>query len=195
MDVVVGWPGSVADGRIWSNSGLRQRIDEFFRWLPSHPVPTKRTEASEMVQEEVPSFILADSAYPSNQRMVPTFRPTDCKNCPVTKKLNEKLASVRYCIEMAFGRCKGRFRILNRPIECARDDVTRATRLISAVLTLHNFLITVEDDTVFDNVHNTDELDEDDVDNVDMTDGDEDTCTRTVLLRYARWQIDAGIIR
>ena len=96
---------------------------------------------------------------------------------------------------MAFGRCKGRFRILNRAMECARDDVTRATMLIVAVFTLHNFLVTVDDDTVFDNVETTDGLDVEDVDNVDIADEDEDTCTRAVLLCYTRWQLDAGIIR
>jgi len=185
----------VADGRIWCNSSLKQRIDEFLSGLPSHPVPTKATAASEMIQEQVPAFILLDLAYPSNQRMVPTFRNTECKSCPITKKLNEKLASIRYCIEMAFGRCKGRFRILNRAMECARDDVTRATMLIVAVFTLHNFLVTVDDDTVFDNVETTDGLDVEDVDNVDIADEDEDTCTRAVLLCYTRWQLDAGIIR
>ena len=36
---------------------------------------------------------------------------------------------------------------MNRDLECATEDITRATTLITAIFTLHNFLIDVQDET------------------------------------------------
>ena len=43
--------------------------------------------------------------------------------------------------------CKGRFRLLNRPnLKCAKDNITRATKFITAIFMLYNFLIDLEDE-------------------------------------------------
>ena len=147
VDLVVGWPGSVGDGRIWNNSGLNAQLERFLSALPPIYVSTKETNTSPVQQEAVQAFILADSTYSSTSCMVPTFKTTECNRCPITKKLNYKLASIRYSIEHAFGLCKGRFRLLNRPLESAKDDIVRAIKLIAAIFILHNFLIDVQDDT------------------------------------------------
>src|SRR5438045_4817135 len=99
-----------------------------------------------MQYEKIPPFILIDSAYPSTKHTVPTFKTTECRRNPLVKQLNRKLGSIRYCIEQAFGICKNRFRVFNRPLECAKDDVTQATKLITAIFTLHNFLLDEESD-------------------------------------------------
>jgi hypothetical protein len=147
VELTVGWPGSVADARVWANSGLNRKAEAFLSQLPSTTIPTKVDDASETKTEVVPAFILADSAYPNTSRVVTTYKTTECDQCAITKKLNRKLASVRYCIENAFGICKGRFRLLNRPLECAHEDLARAIMLVVAIFTIHNFLIDEHDET------------------------------------------------
>jgi hypothetical protein len=135
--------------------------------------------------------------------MVPTFKNTECGRCAIVKQLNRKLASIRYSIENAFGICKGRFRLLNRPLECAREDITRAIRLITAIFTLHNFLIDENDDCVIEveTIQETD-IDSEDIDEdeeVYPNDEDEEVypndeaeevmiATREILLRHMRWK-------
>jgi hypothetical protein len=88
---------------------------------------TMNPNTKEVQYEDVPAFVLSDSAYCSDSRMVPTFKNTDCSRCRVTHKLNTKLTGIPYYIENAFGILKGRFRILLMPLECAREDVGGAT--------------------------------------------------------------------
>jgi hypothetical protein len=143
----VGWPGSVADGRVFANSYLKTNLEQLLSPIPSFPVFTKASSTTrETQQENVPAFILADSAYPSTSRVVPTFKNYECSNRDVNK-LNKRLSSVRYIVEQAFGVCKGRFRLLNRPLECAKDDIVRASYLITAIFVVHNYLIDENDDT------------------------------------------------
>jgi len=189
IDLTVGWPGSVADGRVWANSSLKRKLEMFLSPLPAIPVATIN-EASETTHELISAFILADSAYPNTRRVVTTFKNTECDQCPITKRLNRKLASARYCVENAFGICKGRFRIFHRPLECAAEDVTRAIILVVAVCTLHNFLIDVHDDTEIHEeprrANETFETREDeDLDNSERE--DPLSTTRTALWRYVRW--------
>jgi DDE superfamily endonuclease len=190
IDLTVGWPGSVADGRVWANSALKAKLKTLLQSLPSIPVATRATDTSPMQQEFIPPFIMADSAYGSTARMVPTFKNTECARCPLTKQLNARLSGIRYCIENAFGICKGRFRLLNRPLECAKEDVTRATRLITAIFILHNFLIDENDETrvqpVYDEDSSEDEDEDEDKDEV-VDNEDELTETRHILMRHMRW--------
>jgi hypothetical protein len=189
IDLVVGYPGSVADGRIWANSNLNNRLEAFFTDLPSTPITTQAIGDNRAQIESIPAFILADSAYPSTQRVVPTFRTTECNRCQITKKLNRKLASVRYCIENAFGICKGRFRILNNPLECAAEDITRAAMLVVAVFTLHNFLIAEDDDTDIAPIEREAEEIVDEVADIEME--NQGLSTRDILWRHIAWQEEA----
>ena len=200
IEVTVGWPGSVADGRVFSNSFFKTNLEWLLGDLPSVPVATRISSTSRETQyENVPAFILADSAYPSTSRVVPTFKNNECNRDRDIKKLNTKLASIRYCIEHAFGVCKGRFRLLNRPLECAKEDVIRASYLITAIFVLHNFLIDEHDDTPIDAV----EHDAGDDASNDLTGGDSDDLndenentrglsTRTILLRHMYWLNHGG---
>jgi DDE superfamily endonuclease len=191
VNLTVGWPGSVADGRVWANSGLNSNAEAYLSPLPPVFVATKASDTSPTQQEAVYSFILADSAYPSTSRIVPTFKTTECDRCPITKKLNYKLASIRYYIENAFGICKGRFRLLTRPLECAKDDVVRAVHLITAIFTLHNFLVDINDGTSIEPEASSEEaLSENDGDGREIDDDGDDT-TRAILLRHIRW-LDAA---
>jgi len=190
VDLIVGWPGSVADGRVFSNSSLKANLERLLAPLPSTPVATKATDTSETRQEPIPAFILADSAYCSTSRLVPTFKTTECNRCKITKSLNYRLASIRYCIENAFGICKGRYRLLMRPLECAKEDVSRAIPLITSIFILHNFLIDEKDRTPIEAVE-THELDVEDAQNNDGAENDgvenHEFGTREILLRHIRW--------
>src|SRR5579871_858053 len=114
---------------VWNNSGLNAQLEQFLSALPPIYVSTKETNTSPVQQEAVQAFLLADSAYSSTSYMVPTFKTTECNRCPITKKLNYQLASIRYSIEHAFGLCKGRFRLLNRRLESAKDDIVPVVKL------------------------------------------------------------------
>ena len=146
---------------------------------------------TETINEFVPAFLLGDSAYPNNARIITTFKNMDCARCLITKRLNQKLAGARYYVENAFGICKGRFRILSRALECAMEDITRAITLVAAVCILHNFLIDVRDETdiipdprseneTFMTREDGDLIDEQDENNIGVT-------TRDILLRHIRW--------
>ena len=99
------------------------------------------------------------------------------------KTANIKSETIRYCIKQAFGMCKGRFRLLNRPnLKCAKDNITRATKFITAIFMLYNFLIDLEDEE--DDI----EVDRRDID-IDINDGNEisdeqDLVTRDTLRRH-----------
>lgn len=190
--MLVGWPGSVHDGRVWRNSTLKQNLATFLSNIPSVPVAAQHANNDQMHYEHVSPFILADSAYPSTKHIVPTFRTTECNRDQTVKKLNKKLSSIRYCIEQAFGICKGRFRLLQRPLECSKDDVTRATKLITVIFTLHNFIIdqNLEEDNLNDIawIRNIDDDEEEEVEEEDEEEEEEeDNATRNILLRHMRW--------
>jgi DDE superfamily endonuclease len=89
----------------------------------------------------VPAFILGDSAYPNQKRILPTFKTTECDKSHIIRRLNRKLASARYSIENAFGLCKGRFGILNQELQCAAKDNKRAVILVTAFLQFIIFLL------------------------------------------------------
>jgi hypothetical protein len=187
VDLTVGWPGSVADERVWDNSSLNARLEGLLDNIPSISVTTKASDTNQIQQESVPPFILADSAYPSTTHMVRTFRKTDCGCCRYTKRLNYKLAAIRNCIGNAFGICKGRFRILNHPLKCAKHDVKRAVMLITAIFTLHNFLIDENDET---NIELSDTMLErtagEDPEEI-LPEDNGDFGTRDILLRHIHW--------
>lgn len=189
----MGWPGSVADGRVFANSHLKANLEQLLSAIPPYPLRTKASSTSHETQNEyVPAFILADSAYPPTSRVVPTFKNNECST-PDIRDLNTRLAAIRYSVENAFGICKGRFRLLNRPLECAKEDVVRAVYLITAILVVHNFLIDENDDTPV----SLEDVEVDDANNGgasvrepdqgDQRDEFVGIKTRDILLRHIHW--------
>ena len=61
--------------------------------------------------------------------------------------MNKKLGGARYHVENAFGILKARFRIFQRPLECAAEDIRFAIILICTVFVLHNFLVDIQDNS------------------------------------------------
>jgi hypothetical protein len=80
---------------------------------------------------------------------------------------------------------KGRFRLLNRNLECATNDVKRATTLITAIFTLHNFLIDEQDPICIEPIFRAVTEDEDDLEE----EGNNGTKTRDIPWR-ARCQYE-----
>jgi len=138
IDLTVCWPGSVANGHVWANSALKANIENFLSPLPVIPIAIVN-EAGETINELVPAFLLGDSVYPNNARMVTTFKNMDCARCSVTKHLNQKLAGACYYVKNVFGICKGWFRIITNPLECATEDIIRAIMLVAAVCIFTTF--------------------------------------------------------
>src|SRR5438552_3968257 len=77
LDVEIGWPGSVGDARIFENSYLNRVHRDLLAQIPTTPVVTGAIDAHTSV-EEIPAFILADSAYANTRHMVTTYKVTEC---------------------------------------------------------------------------------------------------------------------
>ena len=126
FDVVIKWPGSVHDGRIFSNSWLNESLRN--EYVPSR---------SKIIVEgggPVPVCILGDPAYPLLSFLMKEF---------VNRGANEKeqffgfkLSFARMVIECAFGRLKGRFGCLRREMDINIEDLPY---VIHACFLLHNF--------------------------------------------------------
>jgi DDE superfamily endonuclease len=141
LNIVVGYPGSCADGRIFNESNLRRSLSEHLRGEP-YPLTTGwNADRDEPVVESIPQFILADSGFANTRHVVTTFEIRQVRSDPVVRNLNRRLSALRYHVECAFGLLKGRFRVLQRPSDLAVHDVRRAIVLFSSLFALHNFAL------------------------------------------------------
>ena len=126
MDTNVGRPGCMHDARVFTLSSLYTRLmsGQLFR-----PNSTQNIEGT-----EVPTLILGDPAYPLLPNLMKCY-PTTGRLNRFQTKFNKKLCSARYVVEHAFGRLKGRWRILNK-----RNDhqLSFIKTLVHACCTLHN---------------------------------------------------------
>lgn len=197
IDVEAGWPGSVGDRRIWRNSLLCRQYKDWLSQFPEISIPTGQLSDGTLIHEDVPAFILADSAYPNAKHMVMTFKNSDLKDAE-TSALNKKLGGARYHVENAFGILKARFLIFQAPLACAREDARIAVFLVCAIFVLHNFLIDIRDSVgrEFENdVGNFDQnAHNNGLANNGLTeDGDQENEsleTRNILLRHTTWRLD-----
>src|SRR5436309_409215 len=121
------------------------RYQAWLSQFPSSSLATGLLATGEQVLEDIPPFILADSAYSNTKHIVTTFKTTECTRDPVICALNKKLGGTRYHVGNAFGILKKCFQIFQRPLDCATEDIRLAIILSCSVLTLHNFLIDVKD--------------------------------------------------
>ena len=125
-DVVIKWPGSVHDARMFYNSRLNEMLQNdtiapLYTTLVPGTVP-------------VPVCILGDPAYPLLPRVMKEFPGGG--NTVKEQFFGYRLSSARMAIECAFGRLKGRFGALRRDMDINIDDLPH---VIHACFVLHNF--------------------------------------------------------
>jgi hypothetical protein len=128
LDLEIGWPGSVGDCRIFESSDLNGKYEEELTRLGTTALTT-----GEDIDEEIPAFILGDSAYRNSRHMVTTYKVTECKADASVRHLNFQLSKARYKVEHAFGLLKGRFHVFEKPLRSAGEDLSFSVRLISRV--------------------------------------------------------------
>jgi hypothetical protein len=91
-------------------------------------------------------FLLADSAYPSNQYTIPAYKGADLL-IPENVDFNYHLAQSRVRIEHAIGILKGRFASLREMRSQIRNrhEMKEAIKWIISCVVLHNLLADLKD--------------------------------------------------
>lgn len=139
-DVVVGWPGSVGDNRVFMNSELGRSHETWLSTFPERVVAVNNTDT-----QALPMFLLGDSAYANSKYMVTTYELNQITQSQSARRCNKALSGIRYQVEHAFGVLKGRFRLLMKPIASATNNFAFVPVLVVAVCSVHNFLISERD--------------------------------------------------
>lgn len=132
LDVCVKWPGSVHDARVFANSNLNKVLSNgelpivLESIVDGHPA--------------VPTCILGDAAY--------ALKPFLMKEFPGRGATADQqhfglmLSSARMAIECSFGRLKGRWGALRRPLDV---DIKDVPDIIYACFVLHNICETAKE--------------------------------------------------
>lgn len=123
-DCLVGWPGSVHDARVFSNSKLYRRM---------------QNEDQDLIPPD--SFIVADSVYPLLNWGLTSFKHSQNLTAQ-QRKYNMYLSYARVAIEMAFALLKRRWRRLKF---LDMDDIQEAPTVCIASCVFHICILLEED--------------------------------------------------
>jgi DDE superfamily endonuclease len=118
-----GLPGCFHDQRVYDNTPLAQRPEEFFS--PGQ-------------------YLLADAGYAPRRHVIPAFKRRGGRELhPNERAFNDELSRICIRVEHCFGMLKGRFSSLRRLRMLIQDerDVWRCARWIYACVILHNLLL------------------------------------------------------
>jgi hypothetical protein len=189
LDLEIGWPGSVGDCRIFENSYLNGVYEKELAKLGTTALTT-----GDEVDEDIPAFILGDSAYRNSRHLVTTYKVTECNADASIRHLNFDLSRARYQVEHAFGLLKARFQVFEKPLTSAGEDLPFAVRLIASICVIHNFLIDVRDtvpekDVLEAAAERNGGVPEDDIDEDIEGAGEQNNegVTREAFVRRSRW--------
>lgn len=131
LDASTGYPGRWNDAGAYAKSDLHNkfhggRVGQLMRRC-TVSIPTSDTR--------LPLQCIADSAYPCEDVMLPAFKYNLALDHPDQRRFNARHASTRGPVERAFGRLKGRWRILRRDMNL---DLKLCNMAIMACVVLHN---------------------------------------------------------
>ena len=124
-DVVIGWPGSVHDARVLSNSTIFTKGNEK-RLFPDDHV-------KEIRGVEIAPFLLGDPAYPLLPWLIKGYPRNEATERQ--KKFNYNLSRARMTVENTFGRWKGRFTRFSKRLDM---EVASSVDVVHASCVLHN---------------------------------------------------------
>jgi hypothetical protein len=121
--VYTGWTGCTHDQRVYDNSTIARRPEQFFS--PSQ-------------------YLLADSGYSPRPHVIPAFKRSPCRGLNAMESaFNRKLSNIRVRVEHCIGMLKAKFSSLRGLRLAIRNDreVHRCTYWIRACAALHNLLL------------------------------------------------------
>ncbi|MBW0564335.1 hypothetical protein O181_104050, partial [Austropuccinia psidii MF-1] len=123
--ITTGWPGSCADSMVYRNMGLFNNPDRFF---------------------DKGQFLLADSAYPLNDHLIPAIW-APAANSHINTDFNFCLAKSRVQNEHAIGILKGQWAsLIEMRLQLhGKDDIVQYVNWIKACCILHNMLSQLKD--------------------------------------------------
>ena len=125
-NVVVGWPGSVHDSRVLSNSTVfRKGVDgSLFNGVKSRKIQG----------QDIPPLILGDPAYPFLPWLMKRY-PENNNTPRIQKVFNYQLNRTRMTVENTFGRFKGRFKRFSKRVDM---EVPSLVNVLVSTCILHN---------------------------------------------------------
>lgn len=115
-------PGSVHDAVVFKDSTVYKRSQEIIPQMEKH-----------VNGQKIPFMIVGDPAYPLLPWLIKNYSGSVS---PTEESFNVYLNSARVSVEMAFGRLKARWRMLQKKLDCNYKFVPL---LIVACCVLHNF--------------------------------------------------------
>ncbi|TGZ45962.1 uncharacterized protein [Temnothorax longispinosus] len=122
-DICIRHPGNTHDAAVFKDSNLYKNVHTLI------PQSSKNIDGM-----EVPYLIIGDPAYPLLPWLIKGYPGSVT---PEQDSFNVHLNSARVAVEMAFGRLRGRWRILLKRLDVSHTFVPNIT---SACCILHNFL-------------------------------------------------------